>query len=301
MRIGIVGIGGICKKAYLPVITSKEDVELVLCTRNTNTLKEISEKYRIKECITNVDDLIKSNVCGAFVHSSTESHFEICKKLLENKINVYVDKPISYSHEDGIELYNIAKKNNVLLMVGFNRRFSPRVKELKNLGNANIIIMEKNRFNQAAEKRFVVFDDFIHVVDTIRFLMNGEVDDFTVDYKMEGDKLSSILVKLSNENTTSIAIMNRDNGINEEVLEYMAPSKKVVLKELDSKKILEGNKTSIEEFGTWDTTLYKKGFECIIDEFLNCIKNNKKPSITIEDALETHKLCEKIVQKMEND
>lgn len=298
MRIGIIGIGKICKKAYLPFITSKEDIELVLCTRNTSTLNEISKKYRIKESVTNIEDLIKSNVCGVFVHSSTESHHEICKKLLENKINVYVDKPISYCYEEGVELYNIAKKNNVLLMVGFNRRFSPRIKELKELGMANIIIMQKNRFKEPEEKRFFVFDDFIHVIDTIRFLMNGEVDDITVDYKKKGEKVSSVLVKLSNKNTTSIAIMNRENGINEETLEYMTSSKKVVLKELASKKSFEGNKTSMEEFGAWETTLYKKGFEGIIDEFLNCIKNNNKSSITIEDALETHKLCEEIVQKI---
>ncbi|GAA0078599.1 Gfo/Idh/MocA family oxidoreductase [Clostridium sp. CTA-5] len=298
MRIGIIGIGKICKKAYLPFITSKEDIELVLCTRNTSTLNEISKKYRIKESVTNIDDLIKSNVCGVFIHSSTESHYEICKKLLENKINVYVDKPISYCYEEGVELYNIAKKNNALLMVGFNRRFSPRIKELKELGTANIIIMQKNRFKEPEEKRFFVFDDFIHVIDTIRFLMNGEVDDITVDYKKKGEKVSSVLVKLSNKNTTSIAIMNRENGINEETLEYMTTSKKVVLKELASKKSFEENKTSMEEFGAWETTLYKKGFEGIIDEFLNCIQNNNKPSITIEDALETHKLCEEIVRKI---
>lgn len=298
MRIGIIGIGNICRKAYLPVITSKQGIELVLCTRNTDTLKEISDKYRIKECVTNIDDLIRSRVCGVFVHSSTESHFELCKKLLENKINVYVDKPISYCYEEGVELHNIAEKNNVILMVGFNRRFSPRIKELKELGTANIIIMEKNRFNKPEEKDFFVFDDFIHVIDTIRFLMDGEVDNFTVNYKKQDEKLSSVLVKLSNKNTTSIAIMNRNNGINEETLEYMVPSKKVILKELASKKTIEENKTSIEEFGAWENTLYKKGFESIVDEFLNCIKNNENPSITIEDALETHKLCKEIVQKI---
>lgn len=30
---------------------------------------------------------------------ATESHFQICKTLLENKIPVYVDKPISYFYK----------------------------------------------------------------------------------------------------------------------------------------------------------------------------------------------------------
>lgn len=39
MRIGIIGIGDICKKAYLPVLTAMANIELVLCTRNTKTIE----------------------------------------------------------------------------------------------------------------------------------------------------------------------------------------------------------------------------------------------------------------------
>lgn len=34
MRIGIIGLGDIAQKAYLPVLSKKEGIELVLCTRN---------------------------------------------------------------------------------------------------------------------------------------------------------------------------------------------------------------------------------------------------------------------------
>ena len=48
MKIGIVGIGDICRKAYLPVISAHRGIELVLCTRNRETLAEVSEQYRIE-------------------------------------------------------------------------------------------------------------------------------------------------------------------------------------------------------------------------------------------------------------
>ncbi|WP_243145997.1 hypothetical protein [Clostridium chromiireducens] len=47
MKIGIIGLGDIAKKAYLPVLSEKEGIELVLCTRNTDTLNRLSKKYRI--------------------------------------------------------------------------------------------------------------------------------------------------------------------------------------------------------------------------------------------------------------
>lgn len=92
MKVGIIGIGGICRKAYLPVITSRDDIDIILCSRNKNVLLDMSRKYRIKEFTTCVEELIKMGIDCAFVHSSTESHYEICEKLLKSGIHVYVEE-----------------------------------------------------------------------------------------------------------------------------------------------------------------------------------------------------------------
>ena len=41
----------------------------------------------------------------------------------------------------------------------------------------------------------------------------------------------------------------------------------------------------------------RRGFEPIVDEFL-CSKRKEQPSISIEDALKTHKLCEEILKQI---
>lgn len=299
MRIGVIGVGDICKKAYLPVLTAMADIELVLCTRNTKTIEEIKSKYRVKEAYTNIEDLIKAGIDGAMVHSSTESHFPICKTFLENKIPVYVDKPISYSYKEAEELYELSKKYDTKIMVGFNRRYVPKVKELKELGNPDIIIMEKNRVNLPGNTRVFVFDDFIHVIDTVRFLMGNDYKDIAINYKKDDRGLINVVLTLSNENTTAIAIMNRDNGAVEETIEYMASGKKAVVTSLVKTTKFENNKASIEEFGDWTPTLYKRGFENIIGEFISFIKEKNNCYKYIEDALKTHKICEDIVSFIE--
>ena len=102
MKVGIIGIGDICKKAYLPLITLMDDLEIVLCTRNTTTLQETKSKYKINKAVSSVDDLINEGIECAFIHSSTDSHYDLCKKLLSSGIHVYVDKPISYNLEEGL-------------------------------------------------------------------------------------------------------------------------------------------------------------------------------------------------------
>lgn len=298
MRVGIIGIGNICQKAYLPVITAIENIELVLCTRNKEILDEVSRKHRINEFVSNVDELIEANVECAFVHSATESHFEIVKKLLENKVNVYVDKPLSYNYDESKELIELSKKTGKILMVGFNRRFAPMYKELKITGEPNIIIGQKNRMGSPNDIRVFIYDDFIHILDTLRFLMGKDYSTLEVKCLMRDEKLVNIVVQLSNNTTTAIGIMNRDSGMNEEVIEYMSSGSKIVVKDLVNCSLLVNGEEKIKKFNDWDIMLYRRGFEGIINEFLNAVKNDKEPSILIEDALVTHKLCEDIINEL---
>lgn len=295
MKIGIIGIGDICKKAYLPIITLRKDIEIILCSRNEDVLSDIKSSYRLKRSTTSVDNLINIGIDAAFVHSSTDSHYEICKKLIKNKISVYVDKPLSYHYKEAVHLYNLAKENKVKLMVGFNRRFAPMFSELNNLGKADIIIMEKNRINLPGDIRVFIYDDFIHVLDTVRFLMNDELINFTVNIKKHNELLKNIVVTLTNSNTTAIAIMNRDNGITEETVEYMSSGKKAVVTSLTKTTLYSNNNKTIKSFGDWENTLYKRGFVSIINGFLDAIKNNTELPISIDDSLKTHKLCEDII------
>jgi len=42
MRVGIIGLGSIAKKAYLPVLTAMPGVTPVLVSRNPRTLTEVA-------------------------------------------------------------------------------------------------------------------------------------------------------------------------------------------------------------------------------------------------------------------
>ena len=131
MKIGIIGLGDIAQKGYLPVLTEKENIELILCTRNIDTLKKLSKKYRITQYVQTVDELIEKGIDAAFVSTATEAHFQIAEKLLKNGVNVYIDKPISLNFNETQKLVNLAKEKGLVAMVGFNRRFAPMIKQIK--------------------------------------------------------------------------------------------------------------------------------------------------------------------------
>ncbi|WP_411169769.1 Gfo/Idh/MocA family protein [Clostridium sp. MB05] len=295
MKIAIIGLGSIAKKAYLPILAVKEGVELLICTRNKDVLEEVSNKYKIDRAYNNIDDLLKEEIDGAIVSTHADGHFEISKKLIEKGVNVYIDKPLSFNFEESKEIEKLAIENNVIAMVGFNRRFCPRVRELKGRGKADIIIMQKNREYPPGDIRRFVVEDFIHVVDTLRFLMGEEATAVDINYSKDGNNLNNVVVTLKGNKVTTIGVMNRTAGITEENIEYMVKGNKYIIEDLvDTLEVNNKGKTKTS-FGGWDSTLYKRGFEDIIDHFINSIKEDTAPNPSISDSIITHKLCEDIV------
>ena len=295
MKIGIIGLGDIAQKGYLPVLTEKENIELILCTRNIDTLKKLSKKYRITQCVQTVDELIEKGIDAAFVSTATEAHFEIAEKLLENGINVYIDKPISLNFNESKKLVTLVEEKGLVAMVGFNRRFAPMINKLKEYGKADIIIMQKNRFQFPDNTRRAIVEDFVHVVDTLRFLMDTEVKELQVRYLEKDNLLHNVVIELIGEECTAIGIMNRNNGVTEEIIEYMTAENKFVVENFIETTQFHNKNKIISKFGDWEPTLYKRGFYQIVDYFISCVENNKTPVPSISDSLITHEICEKIV------
>lgn len=298
MKIGIIGIGGIAQKAYLPVLTQIKDVELILSTRNQETLKSIQEKYHIHATALDLDDLISKKPDAIFVCSATQVHYEMTEKILKAGIAVHLDKPVSLYLHEVEKLSQLAKELNVLFVVGFNRRFVPLVEKVHALGVPDLVIYQKNRHLVEDEVRRFVTDDFVHVVDTTRFLLQADVKEIKVYPQFAKDKLASIVVHMNTEFNHAVCVMNYLNGATEEVIEVMHTYQKSIIRNLAQYEVYQDNKLTVDLPNDWQATLNKRGFEKMISEFIKSIKN-KQASISIDDALMTHQICEEIIQQIE--
>ncbi|WML46607.1 Gfo/Idh/MocA family oxidoreductase [Neobacillus sp. PS3-34] len=226
LKLGVIGLGDIAQKAYLPIYSSMEGIEFHLFTPNQDKCAAIGAKYRFQHLHTDLSSLIKSGVKGAFVHSSTETHEDIVEELLKNDIHVFVDKPITSHFDSTKRLVELAERKKLILLAGFNRRYSPVYNRLKEVENPNMVIVQKNRKALPGEIRTFIFDDFIHVVDTVRYLFPHPIEKLTVTGSKRDNILSHVVVQFISSRGTALAIMNRENGTNEEKAEVMGHLKK---------------------------------------------------------------------------
>jgi virulence factor len=295
MKIGIIGLGDIAQKAYLPLITQMEEIDSYFCTRTESTLQRLADKYRVKDLYSSVDDLLKEDLDAAFVHTATEAHYAIVKKLLKEKIPTFVDKPITYHLEKTEELIKLSEKNQTVLMTGFNRRYVPTYRSLLKIEAPKTIIMQKNRAELPGEPRSFILDDFIHVIDTISYLM-GEVDldQIGVNKIKRNDKLLQVILNLRNRENTAIGIMNRNNAITEETVEVMGFKAKKKIKNITQIVDYIDGGEKISQTADWNKMGYNRGFVDMIAEFLERVKKGKNNKKELAADLLTHRLAEKV-------
>lgn len=294
MKVGCIGLGDIAQKAYLPVLTVRPDVELHLQTRTPATLERVGAVHHIPAAHrhTDLDALLAQGLDAAFVHAPTAAHPEIVTRLLEAGVPTYVDKPLAYEIADSVRLVELAEERRVSLAVGFNRRHAPGYTLCADHPR-ELIVMQKNRVGLPEDPRTLVLDDFIHVVDTLRFLLPGETDRVDVRAVVREGLMHQVVLQLSGAGFTALGIMNRLSGSTEEVLEVSGQDTKRVVLNL-AEIIDHKGQPTVRRRGDWVPVARQRGIEQVVDAFLEAVAAGKV--LSARDALLTHELCERVVR-----
>ncbi|MFF8935283.1 Gfo/Idh/MocA family protein [Streptomyces paradoxus] len=297
MKVGCIGLGDIAQKAYLPVLAFLPGVDVHLQTRTPATLDRVAEGLHIppERRHTTLDSLIAADLDAAFVHAPTLVHPEIVTRLLEAGVPTYVDKPLAYALDDSARLVALAEERGVSLAVGFNRRHAPGYTQCADHPR-ELILMQKNRIGLPEEPRAMILDDFIHVVDTLRFLVPGEIDDVTVRARVQDGLLHHLVLQLAGDGFTALGVMNRLSGSAEEILEVSGQDTKRQVINLAEVVDHKGQPT-VRRRGDWVPVARQRGIEQAVLTFLDAVRTGKV--LSARDALETHELCERVVRAVQ--
>jgi virulence factor len=299
LRVGVVGLGDIARKAYLPVLTARDDVALTLMARDPEHLAQVSRRYGVARVTTHLEHLLEDGVDAVFVHASTPAHFEIVARLLTAGVHVLVDKPLAPTLAEASHLVQLAESHEVSLAVGFNRRFAPAYASLAGLDPA-VVLMEKNRPALPGEPRQLVFDDFIHVVDTVRFLMPAGEDRATVWCSVADGRLTTVTLALRVGAATGLGVMHRVSGAEEEAVEVLGDGYKdrvVDLAETWHADAGDPGGARLTGRDSWTPVPTVRGFAAMCDAFLAAVRSGQV--LSARDALRTHAICEQVVAEAE--
>ena len=297
MKIGVIGIGGIAKKAYLPTYAKmRKEATFIFATRNEAVRNEIADEYSFSNTVATIDELLAEKIEAIFIHVATKAHFEIAKKCLDAGVAVFIDKPVSEDLQEVRELRELAKEKKLLFMVGFNRRFAPMVEQMKQLPQKRTIHLEKNEPDHAMNMQFGIYDLFIHLVDTAVYLLDDEIMSVRSKIREEDGQMVYAQMQLSTATTECILSMDFMSGGKMERYQVSSPKQTMILNQLTDLTIRRGLVEEAQRFGDWTTTLEKRGFEQLVISFLAALKG-EEADLRQENILLSHELCEQMLRQ----
>jgi virulence factor len=301
LKVGVLGLGGIAQKAYLPVFAGLQDqVDWYLCTRNQAKLDQLQQQYQFAHSLTNATQLAAEPLDAVFIHTPTATHGQYVRQFLEAGINVYVDKPVSEDFTEVQALYDLAAQKHLLLTAGFNRRFAPLNQQLhQQAAQSNQIVVQKNRQNNLGPVKYMVFDLMSHVVDTAVYLADLTTADLaqtTYQLNVIDAKLQRARVLLDTPRRTIFANMNLQAGSNTETAELQGPSGIWQVQDLARLTQQQGPMQQQTVLSDWTPTLEQRGFAPLIKAFLTAVAQGTANPVSPTSSLLTHQICTQLWQ-----
>jgi virulence factor len=299
LRVGLIGLGDIAAKAYLPVLAADAGVEPVLITRDPARRATLQAAWRVAEGYDTIEDALVAGdaLDAAFVHAATQAHPGIAVALIDAGIPAFIDKPLALSALEADAVVTRARAAGVSLAVCFNRRFTPAYAEVARWPGVDTAVLTKNRVGLPDDPRVVVFDDFVHVVDTLRFLVTPDPDDVQVVARPGADgTLARVAITLRQDGRLGVGIMDRDSGQTIEVLEAMAPGRARRVTDLVDVVDRVGGAAQHRQPDNWASVAHQRGFTAMVAALLDSVRAGEV--LDGGDALATHLLCEEILARV---
>ncbi len=290
MKIGVMGLGNIAQKAYVPVMNElRREVDWHFYSRDENKMKELAARHNWPFVYSDKEAFLASGLDACFIHTPTPTHGALIEELLQLGIHVFVDKPVSEDYQEVVDLHRLAEERGLILMTGFNRRFAPFNQQLKAVPAKNLIIAQKNRIEPKGQVKFEIFDMLIHVVDTVLYLLDDEIIDVHYQISAEAGILQRGMITFETATTTAIAATNMVAGAHTETVEVQAVGGSYTVSNLDQLSKNEKGQVSIDTFGDWENTLAKRGFKRLIEAFVEAVKTKQPSTITTAaSSLQSH-------------
>lgn len=328
VKFAIVGMGHIAKKHIEAIENAEGAVLAAVCDTNPDRLTGLPAEVKT---YTDLDTMLKENEDIAVVNICVPSglHAKLTKMVAEHKRHIIVEKPMALKVEDAEEMIRVAKENGVKLAVVHPNRFRPAIQKLKQkmdegafgkLSHANATVRwNRNQayYDQAAwrgTKEFdggVLMNQAIHDLDLMLWLM-GPVESVQA---MAATRLRNIETE-----DVAAAVVQFKNG----ALGVIEAATTIYPKNLEESIAVFGEKASVKISGrtanfieTWDIEgvseeekeqiiaeisrdpFGKPGHQCIVEDMIEAIQENREPIVTGEDGLAPVKLILAILESAE--
>jgi|ETNmetMinimDraft_20_1059909.scaffolds.fasta_scaffold04334_2 predicted dehydrogenase/threonine dehydrogenase-like Zn-dependent dehydrogenase len=201
INLAVIGAGNFTKRVHLPNLKklgNNISIGAIVSRTGANAM-QAAEQYGANYATSSFEDVLADpEIDTVLIGTRHNLHADMTIKSLQAGKNVLVEKPLAMSGEELLAIEEFYKAKNAaindglpILMVGFNRRFSPMITKLKTVVSERITPLIMNYQMNAG---FLPADHWLrteegggrnigeacHIYDLFTFLTESEVSDIKV-------------------------------------------------------------------------------------------------------------------------
>ncbi len=187
INLAVIGLGRIGKIHANNINNNIPGVNLfAVADIYEDALKDI-EADSLELVTTDYHEVLKSpDIDGVLICTSTETHAEIIIEASEKGKHIFCEKPIALQMEKIDKALSAVEENNVIIEIGFNRRYDPNFNKAQKLIEKGEIgkpvqIVIISRDPAPPDEQYIAgcggmyLDMTIHDFDMARFLLGEEI------------------------------------------------------------------------------------------------------------------------------
>ena len=151
-----VGAGSYAQGSLLPNMPQGDLCEpIAILTKSGVSALRVAEKFHFQRVAKDIDDVLDDpNVDLVMIATRHDLHAKLLMRALKKKKRVFVEKPLCLTLDEFLEIRSLfaslGAENAPKIMLGFNRRFSPYSRYLKEALNPNLPMAISYRVNAGA-------------------------------------------------------------------------------------------------------------------------------------------------------
>ncbi|SMD44628.1 Predicted dehydrogenase [Aquiflexum balticum DSM 16537] len=310
VNISFVGAGSYAQGNLLPNLNGIKDISKIgVLTNSGTTSKRVAEKYKFNFSASHEDQIFEKSTNTVFIATRHDSHAYYVLKSLKSNKNVFVEKPICLLESELEAIKSAYEISGTSLMVGFNRRFSPLSKMIKD-GIPHGPMSMIYRINSG----IIPFDSWIqdieigggriigevcHFVDFMTYICGSlpeMVSAMTLPDSFNLNDTVNISIKFKNGSIGIIAYYsNGSKELPKEYFEVFSSGSSAVLNDFKSLKVYSKGKVKKASFLNQN-----KGQKEMVSEFVEGIKKSGKSPISFEEIYSVTKSTFKAIESIQN-
>jgi len=325
MKVGIIGLGYWGPNLVRNFMAQPDVEKVVACDQRPERLQFIKSRFPSANLTENCSELLQGDPDIIVIATPVDTHFDLARQSLESGKHVWVEKPFTSTTAQAEELIELADKKNLKIFVDHTFIYTGAVRKMKELVDkgelGKILYFDSERINLGLFQRDVnvIWDLAPHDLSIMNYVLG--------DHKIESVCSNGIANYNGKENIAHLSIYFQDNCFAHFHVNWTSPVKiRRMIVGGDRKMLVFDDMENLEKIKVYDSGVEFKTPESIHEalvqyrigdmfspkvnqtealamgarEFLDAIKENRKPLTDGIDGLNVVKILEASSESLAN-